>query len=144
MGFPGIGCLFSQQNSRDRTQILSSKALANCLLTPSFNPIPVAVHFFHPRLDKSRRTEYEMDQFRPQQHGTRLRSAPRDPEDRSYSGSVTVETRPTRPEDTNVYESFEERRRSSYDDPYHRTREYSLDFCNHHCKLKRVVEYCGA
>ncbi|GIX73056.1 uncharacterized protein CDAR_440651 [Caerostris darwini] len=74
------------------------------------------------KLDKSRRTEYEMDQFRPQQHGTRLRSGPRDPEDRSYSGSVTVEARPTRPEDTNVYESFEERRRSSYDDPYHRTR----------------------
>ncbi|KAF8763554.1 hypothetical protein HNY73_021731 [Argiope bruennichi] len=73
------------------------------------------------RLDNLRRTEHEMDQFRPQQHGTRLRPGPRDPEDRSYSGSVAVEAR-TRPEETNVYESFDDRRRSSYDEPYHRSR----------------------
>ncbi|GFU07619.1 uncharacterized protein NPIL_185101 [Nephila pilipes] len=72
-------------------------------------------------LDKSRRTEHEMDQFRPQQHGTRLRPGPREPEDRSYSGAVAVEARTTRPEDANVYESFDERRRS-YDEPYHRSR----------------------
>ncbi|GBL91285.1 hypothetical protein AVEN_203443-1 [Araneus ventricosus] len=72
-------------------------------------------------LDNFRRTEHEMDQFRPQQHGTRLRTGPRDAEDRSYSGSVAVEAR-TRPEDTNVYESFDDRRRSSYDEPYHRSR----------------------
>ncbi|GFR32254.1 uncharacterized protein TNCT_357531 [Trichonephila clavata] len=73
------------------------------------------------QLDKSRRTEHEMDQFRPQQHGTRLRPGPRESEDRSYSGQVTVEARTTRPEDANVYESFDERRRS-YDEPYHRSR----------------------
>ncbi|GFY74964.1 uncharacterized protein TNIN_350481 [Trichonephila inaurata madagascariensis] len=63
-----------------------------------------------------------MDQFRPQQHGTRLRPGPRETEDRSYSGQVAVEARTTRPEDANVYESFDERRRSSYDEPYHRSR----------------------
>ncbi|GFT79871.1 uncharacterized protein TNCV_4597901 [Trichonephila clavipes] len=73
-------------------------------------------------LDKSRRTEHEMDQFRPQQHGTRLRPGPRETEDRSYSGQVAVEARTTRPEDANVYESFDDRRRSSYDEPYHRSR----------------------
>ncbi|XP_042896054.1 teneurin-m isoform X1 [Parasteatoda tepidariorum] len=62
-----------------------------------------------------------MDQFRPQSHNTRLRAGPRDPDDRSYSGTSSIDQR-TRAEEQNAYETFEERRRS-YDDPYqHRSR----------------------
>ena len=59
-----------------------------------------------------------MDQFRPQ-FTTRLRSL-KDSDDRPYTGTSAVDQR-SRQEDNNVYDSFDDRRRS-FDDPFHRTR----------------------
>lgn len=60
-----------------------------------------------------------MDQFRPQLT-TRLRSLQQDSDDRPYTRSSSTDQR-SRQEDNNVYDSFDDRRRS-FDDPFHRTR----------------------